>query len=75
VKNVTADARGQALEFPIVVDDEEKAWDHWGNSMWPSLYLIDKEGYARFWWYGELDWKGSDNHLLAKQRIQELLAE
>jgi hypothetical protein len=43
--------------------------------MWPSVYLIDKQGYARFWWYGELDWQGSNNHLLAKQRIQELLAE
>ena len=43
--------------------------------MWPSVYPIDKQGYARFWWYGELNWQGSNQHLLAKQRIRELLAE
>lgn len=75
LSNVQADANKKGLRFPILVDDEEKNWNLWGNSMWPSLYLIDKHGYARFWWYGELDWQGSNNHLLAKKRIRELMAE
>ena len=43
--------------------------------MWPSVYLIDKQGYVRSWWYGELNWKGSEGEKLLRQRIEELLAE
>ena len=69
------DAKAQGLEFPIVVDDDLTNWNAWGNSMWPSVYLIDKQGYVRYWWYGELNWQGSDAHQIFKRRIQELLAE
>ena len=61
--------------FPIVVDDQERNWDVWGNSMWPSVYLIDKQGYVRYWWYGELKWQSNNGHLIMRKRIQELLEE
>ena len=63
------------LEFPIVIDNQKRNWDAWGNSMWPSTYLIDKEGYVRYWWYGELNWKGAEGEALLRKRIEELLAE
>jgi hypothetical protein len=43
--------------------------------MWPSVYLIDKEGYVRAWWYGELDWQGAGGQTILSQRIDELLKE
>ena len=43
--------------------------------MWPSVYLIDKNGYVRYWWYGELDWKGAGGQKIMGRRIAELLAE
>lgn len=63
------------LTFPIAVDNDKKNWDAWGNNMWPSVYLIDKEGYVRAWWYGELDWQGAGGQKVLSQRIDELLKE
>lgn len=68
-------AKKQQLDFPIVIDNDKATWNAWGNSMWPSVYLIDKQGYLRSWWYGEMDWKGLDGHKQMKKRIAELLAE
>jgi len=70
-----ADENG--FEFPILVDNDKSNWTTWGNTMWPSVYLIDKKGYVRFsdWWYGEMDWQGVGGHKLMRKRIEELLAE
>lgn len=65
----------EGLKFPVVVDNAKKNWDTWGNSMWPSVYLIDKHGYLRYWWYGELNWQGAPGERQMRQRIEELLAE
>ena len=63
------------LTFPIVVDTEKQIWNTWGNSMWPSVYLIDKQGYIRYWWYGELNWRGNEGEKIMRQHIEELLKE
>jgi peroxiredoxin len=63
------------FKFPIVVDNDMKNWNIWGNSMWPSVYLIDKHGYIRYWWYGELNWQGAEGERIMRRRIEELLAE
>ena len=75
VENVRQDAADAGLTFPIVVDNQKRNWDAWGNSMWPSTYLIDKEGYVRYWWYGELNWQDAEGEALLRKRIEELLAE
>ena len=49
--------------------------DRWGNFMWPSVYLVDKRGYIRFWWYGELNWNGAGGQEIMKQPIRELVKE
>lgn len=63
------------LTFPIAVDNDKANWNAWGNNMWPSVYLIDKDGYVRAWWYGELDWRGAGGQKIMEQRIDELLKE
>ena len=73
--NVRRDAAESQLAFPIVVDLDKQTWNAWGNSMWPSVYLIDKNGYIRYWWYGELNWQGAEGEKLLRQRIDELLDE
>ncbi len=75
VENVRQDAAKAGLTFPIVIDNENRNWEAWGNSMWPSTYLIDKEGYVRYWWYGELNWQGAEGEVLLRKRIEELLGE
>ena len=63
------------LKFPVAVDKQKKMWQAWYNGIWPSVYLIDKQGRVRYWWYGELDWKGAGGQKVARQRIEQLLAE
>ena len=30
------------FSFPVVADNSKQIWNDWGNSMWPTVYLIDK---------------------------------
>lgn len=75
VDRVRANASDRKLTFPIVIDNDKANWDAWGNSMWPSVYLIDKKGHIRYWWYGELNWKEAGGQKIMAKRIEELLAE
>ena len=75
VEQVRAKAAEAELAFPILVDNGRRNWNAWGNSMWPTVYLIDKHGYVRYWWMGELNWEGADGEKLFRRHIEELLAE
>jgi hypothetical protein len=50
-------------------------WDAWNNTVWPAVYLIDKQGLVRYWWYGELNWEGAAGEKYMRQKITELIAE
>jgi thiol-disulfide isomerase/thioredoxin len=63
------------IEYPVVFDGASENWKAWGNNMWPSVYLIDKQGRVRNWWYGELNWEGAKGEEFMRKRIAELLAE
>jgi peroxiredoxin len=63
------------LNYPTIVDNEKANWNAWGNSMWPTVYLIDKQGYIRYWWMGELNWQDQEGEKLFTQRIEDLLRE
>jgi peroxiredoxin len=63
------------LKFPVAVDKQKKMWTAWYNGIWPSVYLVDRQGRVRYWWYGELNWQGAGGQKIARQRIEQLLAE
>lgn len=63
------------LEFPIIMDSEMKNWKNWANTMWPTVYVVDKRGYLRHWWQGELQWQGADGDQVLEQVIEKALAE
>ncbi len=63
------------LEYLIAVDNRHVNWKAWGNNMWPSTYLIDKQGFVRYWWYGELNWRNAHLDRQVQDRIAQLLAE
>lgn len=73
--NVRGNVEKNKFEFPILIDTDKATWNSWGNSMWPAVYLIDKQGRIRYWWFGELNWKGAGGQKLLERRIKELLAE
>lgn len=67
--------RERGIAYPVAFDLKSENWKAWGNDMWPSVYLIDKKGQVRNWWYGELNWQGGKGEEFFRQRIELLLAE
>lgn len=65
----------RAIEYPVAVDAKAENWKAWGNNVWPSVYLIDKRGQVRAWWYGELNWQGAKGEQAMRERIAQLIAE
>ena len=56
---VVAAAKKAGFDFPVLVDLKSATWEAWGTTMWPTVYVIDRRGYVRHWWMGELRWKGA----------------
>ncbi len=73
--SLRASLASRELKFPVAVDKERKMWQAWYNGIWPSVYIVDRQGRVRYWWYGELDWQGAGNQRVARRQIEELLAE
>lgn len=71
---VKTKAEGAEFRFPVLIDNAKANWNAWGNSMWPSVYLVDKHGYVRYFWPGELKWEGATGDEWMSARIDELLA-
>jgi hypothetical protein len=63
------------LTHPIEVDNKTTMWKRYSNSSWPSIYLIDKQGIARWGWSGELSWQGAKGETRMREKIEELLRE
>ena len=73
--SVKENATEAGFDFPVLIDKTKANWNAWGNSMWPSVYLIDKRGYLRHFWPGELKWQGATGDVWMQGRIEELLSE
>jgi hypothetical protein len=57
------------IAYPVVVDNEGVTWDAYDNHYWPTLYLIDKQGWLRYTHIGEGRYQETED------AIQALLAE
>ena len=68
-------AEEAGFTFPILADIEKDNWQTWGNSMWPSVYVLDKQGYIREFWPGELRWEGATGDKYLQQQIEKLMRE
>lgn len=55
------------IEYPVVMDNEAMIWSAYGNRVWPTKCLIDKEGFVRCTVTGEGNYSGME------QVIQSLL--
>ena len=72
-ESVLAAARKAGFEFPVLVDTKSANWEAWGTTMWPTVYVIDRRGYVRNWWMGELNWKGATSDRSVEQLAERLL--
>lgn len=67
--NVERAARELGIEYPIVLDNDYQIWQAYSNRYWPAKYLIDKDGYIRFYHFGE------GAYAQTEEKLQELLLE
>jgi len=75
VETLKSKLKGEELNFPVLVDNDKANWEAWGNSMWPSVYILDKQGYMRGFWAGELRWQGATGDKQMLEKIERLLQE
>jgi thiol-disulfide isomerase/thioredoxin len=75
IASVRKKAAEAKFAFPVLIDGKNENWNAWGNSMWPSVYVLDQRGYLRYFWPGELKWQGNDGEKIMRQRIEQLLAK
>jgi len=73
--NLRGNVAERAIEYPVAVDLDAEYLKAWGNNIWPSVYLVDKQGRVRGWWYGELNWQEARGEESMRKKIEELLAE
>jgi hypothetical protein len=53
VENVRRAVAAEGLEYAVVLDNHQAIWEAYANRYWPAKYLIDGEGYLRYYHYGE----------------------
>jgi len=75
IEKVKDKALEAGIEYPVGIDNKSLTWDSWTNNIWPGIYLIDKNGFIRYWWYGELNWQGTESEKFLQERITELINE
>jgi thiol-disulfide isomerase/thioredoxin len=68
-KFVRAAVERFGIRYPVVLDNGYAIWHAYANRYWPAKYLIDKDGYIRFFHFGEGDYGGTE------EAIQTLLRE
>lgn len=73
--NVRRKVKELHITYPVLLDPESRNWQQWQQSVWPSVYLVDKRGRVRFAWEGELEYNGADGFAKMTRLIRALLAE
>ena len=74
-EKVAASAKRAGIEYPLLLDRKSSNWNKWSNTMWPTIYLVDRKGFLRRWWQGELNWNGGNGEQQMRATIEQLLAE
>jgi thiol-disulfide isomerase/thioredoxin len=45
--------RERAIDYPVVVDNDDEVWSAFANHYWPALYFVDTDGIIRHHHFGE----------------------
>lgn len=67
--NVLRAVREQDVQYPVVLDNDYAVWQAYANRYWPAKYLVDGNGYLRYYHFGEGGYGETE------QAIQFLLRE
>jgi predicted transcriptional regulator len=73
--NVGKKVKEYGITYPVLFDRESENWKRWQQRYWPAVYLVDKQGRARFVWEGELEYQNAGGNLKMIGLIESLLRE
>lgn len=73
--NVAAALRREGVTWPVVQDNANAIWNAYGNTVWPTFYLIDRAGKVRAVHEGEISSRYPDAIPGLEKTIQGLLKE
>jgi thiol-disulfide isomerase/thioredoxin len=73
--NVLGAVRVQGLLYPIVLDNDYAIWQAYANRYWPAKYLVDGQGYVRYFRPGEGGYRETEEaiQLLLREAFPQLL--
>jgi thiol-disulfide isomerase/thioredoxin len=74
-ENVIEQVKKLGITYPILLDQSTTNWHRWRQSIWPTVYLVDKQGQVRYQWQGELDWEHAGGEERMARCIEALLRE
>jgi thiol-disulfide isomerase/thioredoxin len=63
------------IDYPVLIDNENKNWNRWKVNVWPTLFVVDGKGIVRYHWKGELNWRGAGGEAKIGEILDELLAK
>jgi thiol-disulfide isomerase/thioredoxin len=73
--NVAQRVKELGLTYPVLLDPKSENWRRWQQRVWPTVYLLDKQGRVRYRWEGELEYQGAGGSVRMARLIEELLKE
>ncbi len=73
--NVARQLKELNITYPILIDNQHENWNRWRQQYWPTVYLIDKGGCARYVWAGELEYRGAGGEAKMTRLVDALLRE
>ena len=74
-ENVQKYVKQSGITYPVLVDGAAANWRRWEQGVWPTVYLIDRRGHARYRWTGELNWNRAGGEQIMARKLELLLAE
>ncbi len=74
-ENVIRQVAKLGITYPVLLDQEASNWRRWRQSVWPTVFLVDKQGQVRYRWIGELAWEQARGEEVMTGCIEKLLRE
>ena len=59
----------------MLLDEGGENWKRWSQQWWPTVWVIDRAGRARYRWEGELEYQGAGGEAIMTRLIERLLKE
>ncbi len=69
ISNVKMAVEKYGIKYPVVLDNDHKTWEAFGNNYWPAEYITDSLGHIRHTHFGEGEYDQTE------KVIQQLLDE